>query len=125
MFKSILLIGTGGFAGSVARYFVSRLTLHIDFFGIPVGTLIVNMLGSYIIGLLVGISDKSTLLNADLRLLLMVGLCGGFTTVSTFSSVNLMLMHSGQFLTVLLYTGLSIFLGFTAVYFGYLTSNLL
>lgn len=125
MFKQILLIGTGGFIGSVARYFVSKLNLYFHFLDIPIGTLTVNIVGSFVIGFLTGISDKSTILSADLRLLLMVGLCGGFTTFSTFSSENLMLMHSGQFLSVLVYTGVSILFGFTAVYFGYVTSNVL
>ena len=125
MIKQILLIGTGGFIGSVARYFVSKLNLYFHFLDIPIGTLTVNVVGSFLIGFLTGISDKSTILSADLRLLLMVGLCGGFTTFSTFSSENLMLMHTGQFLSVLIYTGISIFLGFTAVYLGYVTSNLL
>jgi len=125
MIKNVLLIGIGGFVGSVARYFLSRLNLNVDFYAIPIGTLSVNVLGSFIIGLLMGISDKSTILTADLRLLLMVGLCGGFTTFSSFTSENLMLMHNGQFLSVFLYTGLSIFLGFLAVYLGFITSNLL
>ena len=125
MIKQILLIGMGGFAGSVARYFVSKLNLTIDFFDVPVGTLTVNVLGSLLIGFLAGIADKSPILTPDLRLLLMVGLCGGFTTFSSFSNENLTLMHNGQFLTVFFYSGLSILLGFMAVYAGYASSNLL
>ena len=125
MFKQILLVGMGGFAGSVARYYLSRINLLAGFLAIPLGTLLVNVSGSFIIGFLVGISDKSAILTADLRLLLMVGLCGGFTTFSTFTSENLSLMHNGQFLSVFLYSGLSILLGFLAVYLGYVTSNLL
>lgn len=125
MLKNILLIGTGGFIGSVARYFVSRLNLHIDIMSIPVGTLLVNVLGSFLIGFLTGVSAKSMVLSADMRMLLMVGLCGGFTTFSTFTGENLALMQSGQFLSVLIYTALSVLLGFTAVYLGYITSNLL
>jgi len=124
MIKNILLVGIGGFVGSVARYFLSKLNLYFDIYAIPVGTLAVNIIGSYIIGLLTGISEKSTILTTDMRLLLMVGICGGFTTFSTFTNENLMLMHNGQFLSILLYTGLSIFLGFLAVYLGYITSNL-
>ena len=124
MIKNILLVGMGGFVGSVARYFLSKLNLYFDFFAIPVGTLSVNIIGSFVIGLLTGIAEKSTILTTDLRLLLMVGICGGFTTFSTFTNENLMLMHNGQFLSIFLYTGLSIFLGFLAVYLGYGTSNL-
>ena len=125
MIKQVMLIGIGGFVGSVARYYVSKLNLTIDVFAVPIGTLTVNILGSLLIGFLAGIADKSPIMTADLRLLLMVGLCGGFTTFSSFTNENLMLMHNGQFLSILMYTGLSIFLGFLAVYLGYTTSNLL
>jgi CrcB protein len=125
MIKTILLVGFGGFIGSVARYFISKLNIYFDFLAIPFGTLTVNVLGSFLIGFLTGISDKSVILSADLRLLLMVGICGGFTTFSTFTNENLMLLHNGQILSLFLYTGLSIFLGFIAVYLGYISSNLL
>jgi len=125
MLKQILVVGLGGFLGSVARYFLSKLNLHTDFLSIPVGTLAVNILGSYVIGLLTGISEKSELLTMEWRLFLMVGICGGFTTFSTFTSENLMLMHNGQFFSVFLYTGMSIIFGFLAVYLGYITTNLL
>ncbi len=125
MLKNIILIGFGGFIGSVARYFVSMLNLSIFFFSIPFGTLLVNVTGSFLIGLLTGIAEKSTILTTGWRMFLMVGLCGGFTTFSTFTNENLMLMHSGQILSVLLYTGLSIFLGFIAVYLGFVLTNLL
>ena len=82
MIKNILLIGVGGFAGSIARYFVSKLNNHIEILSIPVGTLLVNIIGSFLIGFLVGISEKSPLLTVELRMFLMVGLCGGFTTFS-------------------------------------------
>lgn len=125
MIKNILLIGTGGFIGSVARYFVSMLNLKIEFFSIPAGTLLVNITGSLIIGFLTGIAEKSTILTLEWRLFLMVGLCGGFTTFSTFTNENLMLLHNGQIMSLLLYTGLSLFLGFAAVFLGFVSSNLL
>ena len=125
MIKNLILIGTGGFIGSVARYLVSRLSTHVEWLSIPLGTLVVNVLGSLLIGFLIGISEKSALLNVELRMFLMVGLCGGFTTFSSFTGENLMLMRNGQFLSLLLYTGLSILLGFTAVYLGYISTRLL
>lgn len=123
--KHLLLVGLGGFIGSVARFLVSKLNLSWHFFSIPMGTLTVNVLGSFIIGILVGISAKSDLISTDLRLFLMVGFCGGFTTFSSFSSENLMLLQNGQVVTVLIYTSLSILLGFLAVYLGYIFTNLL
>ncbi|MTK51858.1 MAG: fluoride efflux transporter CrcB [Paludibacter sp.] len=121
----MLIVGSGGFIGSVARFYVSKLNLHVDFLSIPVGTLLVNVLGCFIIGFLTGIADKSAILTVEWRMFLMVGICGGFTTFSSFANENLMLLHNGLILSILLYTGLSIFLGFTAVYLGYVTSNLL
>jgi CrcB protein len=125
MLKNLLIIGTGGFIGSIARYLVSHLNLTVSFHSIPVGTLLVNVAGSLLIGILTGIAEKSMILGPEWRLFLMVGLCGGFTTFSTFAGENLMLMHNGQLLVVFLYTGLSIFLGFLAVYLGYILTNLL
>jgi CrcB protein len=125
MIKHILLIGTGGFIGSVARYLVSRLNTQVEWLSIPLGTLAVNVLGSFLIGFLIGVSERSPVLTVELRMFLMVGLCGGFTTFSSFSGENLMLLRNGQFLPLFLYTGLSILLGFTAVYLGYISTRLL
>ncbi len=80
MIKNLLLIGTGGFLGSIARYLVSQLNLTVSFHSIPVGTLTVNVAGSFLIGFLTGIAEKSMILTPEWRLFLMVGLCGGFTT---------------------------------------------
>ena len=125
MIKQLLLIGMGGFVGSVARFLVSKLNTRIDWLSIPIGTLTVNVVGSLIIGFLIGISEKSPVLTVEWRMFLMVGLCGGFTTFSSFSGENLMLMRNGQFLPLLLYTGLSILLGFTAVDLGYISTKLM
>jgi len=125
MLKNLLLIGLGGFAGSIARYLVSRLNTHVEWLSVPIGTLTVNVVGSLLIGFLIGISEKSPILTVELRMFLMVGLCGGFTTFSSFTGENLMIMRNGQFFSLFLYTGLSIILGFTAVYFGYISTRLL
>lgn len=125
MIKQLLLIGLGGFVGSIARFLVSRLNTRIDWLSIPVGTLAVNVIGSFLIGFLIGISEKSPIMTVELRMFLMVGLCGGFTTFSSFTGENLMLLRNGQFFPLFLYTGLSILLGFAAVYFGYISTKLM
>jgi CrcB protein len=123
--RNIVIIGAGGFIGSIARFYVSKLNLWISFLSLPTGTLLINILGSFILGFLIGVSEKSSIISTELRLFLMVGFCGGFTTFSTFAGESLVMVHNGQFITVLLYTGLSISLGFAAVFFGYAITNLL
>jgi len=123
--KQLLLVGCGGFIGSIARFMVQKLNLNWHVLSIPMGTLSVNVIGSLLIGFIIGVSGKSEIISPGLRLFLMVGICGGFTTFSSFTAENLTLLQNGQFATVLLYTGLSIFLGFLAFYLGYVLSNLL
>jgi fluoride exporter len=125
MVKTILLVGSGGFIGSVARYFISKLNLSTSFFSIPVGTLLVNVTGSLLIGFLMGFAEKSSILTQESRLFLMVGLCGGFTTFSSFTMENLTLLHNGQVFQILVYTSLSVLLGFFAVWIGYAITNLI
>lgn len=123
--KQLLIVGLGGFIGSVARFLVSKLNIYVHFFSIPVGTLTVNITGSFIIGLLAGIASRSELISYNMRLFLMVGICGGFTTFSSFTNENFTLIQNGQLLSALLYTGLSLFLGFIAVYLGYMLTSIL
>lgn len=121
--KQLLLVGFGGFIGSVLRFLISKLNHSWHLLSLPMGTLAVNVIGSFVIGLLIGMSAKGNLISADLRLFLMVGLCGGFTTFSTFSSENMLLLQNGQIATAILYMGLSIVLGLLAVWGGYLVTQ--
>jgi len=123
--KQLLIVGMGGFIGSIARFGVSKLNIYWHFLSIPMGTLTVNIVGSFIIGFLSGVASKSELLTYNMRLFLMVGICGGFTTFSSFTNENFTLIQNGQLLTALLYTGLSIFLGFITVYLGFISTNIL
>lgn len=123
--RNLLLVGSGGFLGSIARYYVSRLNLLVDVLSVPAGTLLVNVAGSFLIGFLAGVSDKSDILPGEWRLFLMTGLCGGFTTFSSFTNESMVLLHNGQMLSFLLYTGLSLFLGLAAVFLGFSLTNLL
>jgi fluoride exporter len=122
--KQILLVGIGGFIGSIARYLVARLNTYNHYLSIPIGTLTVNIIGSFIIGFIAGIPLKNEMIAADLKLFLMVGICGGFTTFSSFSNENLNLMQNGQLLSSFAYIALSVILGLGAVFAGQLTSNL-
>ncbi|MEE4197075.1 MAG: fluoride efflux transporter CrcB [Bacteroidales bacterium] len=123
--KTALFIGLGGFAGSIARYYVSKLNLVSTLSILPWGTLLVNVAGSFFLGLLTGIADRSMLLNTEWRMFLMVGFCGGFTTFSSFAGENLSMMRNANFQGLLIYTSASVLLAFIFVYLGYHLTKLL
>jgi len=123
--RQLLLVGFGGFLGSIARYLVSKLNLTWQYHDIPMGTLTVNIVGSILIGFFLGIFVNCDLLNTNLKLFIVVGFCGGFTTFSSFTNENFILLQNGQFLTSIVYVLGSVLLGILAVYIGYLISNLL
>lgn len=124
MIKSILLVGTGGFLGSVSRFLASRFMQVYFPSAFPFGTFLVNIAGCFLIGLIYGFSDRSLLLTPGWKLFLAVGFCGGFTTFSTFANENLALLRDGEFYYFFLYTGLSIFLGIAVTFLGVLLTKI-
>ena len=114
--KQLLLVFFGGGVGSALRYLVVK---NIGaWYSIPVGTLTVNIFGSFIIGALLGLSLKEELISTNTSLLLATGFCGGFTTFSAFSLENQLFLRSGEYLNFGLYTAASILLGIVAVFLG-------
>lgn len=117
---TLFFIGAGSFAGGIARYLLSRLIQSHAASGFPWGTLAVNVAGCLAIGLLYGLFERGNLLNAELRLFLTVGFCGGFTTFSTFIHENYALLGGQQFLHFAGYALLSFALGMLAAHLGHL-----
>jgi CrcB protein len=119
MSRLLLLVGVGGFAGSVLRYVISgyiqQLTQSTSF---SYGTLTVNIVGCLIIGTLSQLAESYGLLTAETRALLITGFLGGFTTFSTFSNETLNLFRDSENLTALLNIGTHILLGLGAVWIG-------
>lgn len=116
--KTILLIGLGSFIGGVLRHLLSTCLNDSVVKGFPLGTLAVNLSGCLLIGILYGLFDRGTAASPELRLFLAVGLCGGFTTFSTFMNENFLMAQGAQFFTLLLYALLSLAGGFLAVWLG-------
>ena len=119
MFKVLLAIGSGSFLGGISRHLISRAVHNSMVSAFPFGTMSVNIFGCFLIGLLFGFFDRGSLANNELRLFLTVGFCGGFTTFSTFSLENLVMLREGNFLYFTLYAGLSVFLGLAATFGGH------
>ena len=118
MLKSILLVGLGGGVGSILRYLTSVVVAKYFHSLFPLSTFVANFVGCLIIGILIGLFEKFQLVDTNLRLLLITGFCGGYTTFSAFAAENLMLFQSGNYATAVLYIFLSIVLGIGAVWLG-------
>lgn len=91
-----VLVGSGGFVGSLLRYWLSGAVQQWADSGFPYGTLTVNLAGSFVIGLVMTMSLERGIVGADVRTFLTVGFCGGFTTMSTLSYETLALLREGE-----------------------------
>lgn len=113
--KTILLIGTGGFIGTILRYLISKyfvVNISEDF---PWPTLLINIAGSLLLGMLWGLEERGNLFSSEVFLMLTIGLCGGFTTFSTFSGESFQLLKNNQFAYFTLYAAFSVLLGILAI----------
>lgn len=116
MIKQLILVGAGGAVGSIIRFLTSEITTRFYSQPFPLATFIVNVVGCLIIGMLVNTLSA----NDNLKMLLVVGFCGGFTTFSTFARESLSLINQGQSLLALVYITGSCLLGVFAVWLGML-----
>ena len=115
--KQLLLVFIGGGFGSVLRYVIGKF-LNNSETGIPYGTFVANILGSLLIGIILGYAAKNEALTENHTLILATGFCGGFTTFSTFAYENHVFLKSGDFTSFAFYTIASFVVGFLAVFAG-------
>jgi CrcB protein len=116
--KILLLVGAGSFIGGIFRYLISFMFVHKQPHAFPWGTLIVNIFGSLLIGILIGYADRWHF-PKEMRLFLATGVLGGFTTFSTFSSETFILFHNGYCGYALAYVLASIVIGIGAGFLGF------
>ncbi len=117
MLSNLLLVGIGGFLGSVLRFLISMMINRQVSTHFPFGTFTVNIIGSLLIGLLYGLWARE-IIDDNASRVWIAGFCGGFTTFSTFSYDGITLISHGQYLTFLIYATASVFVGLLAVYLG-------
>lgn len=98
------MVFAGGGVGSVLRYLIGQKTVHFFGYSFPYGTLIINILACFVLGCLTGLAEQQRLIQQNMKLLLMTGFCGGFSTFSTFSAESVSLFQNGN------YTGFGIYL---------------
>lgn len=118
MGRYLLLVGLGGFLGSIGRYLTTLLFSRIWPSQFPFGTFVANIVGCLLIGIVYGLAERAGWLTTPWRLLLATGFCGGYTTFSSFAFENLDLLQAGNYGTFLGYTLSSLLLGVLAVFAG-------
>jgi CrcB protein len=121
-----LIVFFGGGIGAAARHWVNRTALMMFGPGYPTGTIIVNVVGSLLMGLLIGLFtslDETRGVTNQLRLLLTTGFLGGFTTFSTFSLDTQTLWERGQVMQATGYVLASVVLSLAAVAFGFFVTR--
>lgn len=121
--RIILVIFFGGGLGSIFRYLVNRWATGTIISIFPYGTFLVNIIGCFLIGFLVFMTDRIGPSAINWRLFLVTGFCGGFTTFSSFSFENVQLISNHQIFIMLIYTMSSIVLGLFATYIGILVAR--
>jgi len=119
-----LLIGTGGFLGSVLRYWTSVNAYKIFGEEFPYGTFVVNTLGCLLIGFIAEISENRFLVSPEIRIFLMIGFLGGYTTFSTFGYETFVLLQDKDYLTAFLNILLSVVICLASVWIGTLIAKL-
>ena len=116
---NLFLIGVGGFVGAIARFWLSGRVQDLSgSVGFPYGTLVVNLAGCFLLGILSYLVDTRGMFGPEARSLLIIGLLGAFTTFSTFSSESLNLLMSGEAMPALINVSSSVLLGIVAVWLG-------
>jgi fluoride exporter len=116
--KPLLIIGIGGALGSMCRYLAQVCVGKYTTLAFPFGTLVVNLTGCFLIGILFGMSNKYAWMTMEWRLFLITGICGGYTTFSSFSLESMTLMRQGNYTYLFLYILGSVTVGLLATIAG-------
>ncbi|MFN8387954.1 MAG: fluoride efflux transporter CrcB [Anaerolineales bacterium] len=123
--NAVLIVGVGGFIGSVLRYLLSGYVQQLSKSIFPFGTLAVNVIGCFVIGFLAQLAENRGVFSSEARAFIFIGILGGFTTFSSFGNETLNLARDGQLLSAFANVGLNVILGLIAVWLGRTVSYLI
>ena len=115
--KIVLLVGFGSFIGGMSRYLVTLFVQNKILSTFPYGTLAVNIIGCFLIGVIYGLSERGNM-NPEWRLFLATGIMGGFTTFSSFSNETVSMLRDAEYLPAFFYVAFSVMVGLTATFGG-------
>ena len=118
MIKNFLIVGLGGASGSMLRYAVQKIFQVQTAAAFPTGTLLVNIAGCFLIGILWSMISRSLTWNEEMKLLLMTGFCGGFTTFSAFTLEGIGLLKENRTVLFVIYLSASVLGGLLATFIG-------
>jgi CrcB protein len=118
MIKNFLIVGLGGAAGSMLRYAVQKFFQVQNVAIFPTGTLLVNIAGCFLIGILWSLFSRTLTWNEEIKLLLMTGFCGGFTTFSAFTLEGIGLLKENKTVLFFIYLTASVVGGLLATFIG-------
>ena len=117
---NLIYVGVGGFFGSIGRYLLAGAVYQIfPNLNFPTGTAVVNILGCFLIGLITGLAEVRNLLGPEMRIFILIGLLGGFTTFSTFGFETFALLRDGAFAAALANVLIQVLAGLSAVWLGF------
>lgn len=120
MIINAAVVGLGGFIGVLARYGLGGLVhRQLPFTTYPYGTLVVNLLGCFAIGVLAGLAESRQLFGPEFRMFVLIGILGGFTTYSTFGYETFLMLRDAEYLRATVNVGMHVLLGLTLVWLGF------
>jgi fluoride exporter len=115
----LLYVAVGSALGGVSRYLLGGLIQRLLDTTFPAGTLLINISGSFLLGVILRYAIETPTLSPDIRALLTIGFCGGYTTFSTFSYETVALLEDGEWTRAGLYVGASVVLSLVGVFLGF------
>jgi fluoride exporter len=120
MFRQVIYVAFGSMIGGVCRFLLQQFVQRRFLSSFPYGTLCVNLLGCFVIGIVYALANRGGMAD-NTRIFLAAGICGGFTTYSSFMYENYAMLHHGQAANGFLYIGISLFAGYFATFLGVLS----